>query len=230
MPAPYCATTVLPMSANLRSSKMTKSCFLESSTSLSASSVLQVSYWSTWVFKQQMCGPIWSASSRTCAAEAKSAATLRLVFLRAMVSNRRLPIGFCASLARSSYASRLGLLGAGVGAGAGLMASPALKVWLAATKARTLAATSSLTSACFCSTCRMKLSVKALCSCRPLAARKSRPPCSRSMSTTTSAHLSFTSDSGSTVSSTLAPLVTRSSTMRQLCPGWNAPSIAFLVP
>ena len=36
--------------------------------------------------------------------------------------------------------------------------------------------------------------------------------------------------SGSTVSITEAPLVTRSSTMRQVCPFWNAPSMAFLVP
>lgn len=36
--------------------------------------------------------------------------------------------------------------------------------------------------------------------------------------------------SGSTVSCTLIPLVTRSSTIRQRWPGRNAPSIAFLVP
>ncbi len=35
---------------------------------------------------------------------------------------------------------------------------------------------------------------------------------------------------GSTVSCTLMPEVTRSSTIRQRWPGWNAPSIAFLVP
>ena len=36
--------------------------------------------------------------------------------------------------------------------------------------------------------------------------------------------------SGATVSMTDAPLVTRSSTIRQACPALNAPSIAFLVP
>ena len=83
---------------------------------------------------------------------------------------------------------------------------------------------------CASSVLKTRDSGKTACNRRPLAANRASPPCSRSMRTTTSFTLSPTRSSGSTVSITDAPEVTKSSTHRHVCPSSNAPSICFFVP
>jgi hypothetical protein len=60
---------------------------------------------STCVLNTQMCGPVCSASASISSAVATSAATARLVRLRAMISKHCLATLFLASPARSSYDS-----------------------------------------------------------------------------------------------------------------------------
>uniref|UniRef100_K3XUB4 Uncharacterized protein n=1 Tax=Setaria italica TaxID=4555 RepID=K3XUB4_SETIT len=68
------------------------------------------------------------------------------------------------------------------------------------------------------------------CRVIPLAARFSLPPCSRSTTTTASVTTSPSARSGAAVSSTDAPLVTRSSMMRTVSPALYDPSMDLAVP
>mmetsp|Transcript_39014 Transcript_39014/g.96672 ORF Transcript_39014/g.96672 Transcript_39014/m.96672 type:complete len:217 (+) Transcript_39014:362-1012(+) len=89
-PLEYCPTTVLPMSANLRSSKIRKLCLAASASSLLPKAWSKSGYRSQCVLSTQISGPIWSASASSSAAVSTSAATHRLVFLVSMRFHRSL--------------------------------------------------------------------------------------------------------------------------------------------
>mmetsp|Transcript_4335 Transcript_4335/g.15191 ORF Transcript_4335/g.15191 Transcript_4335/m.15191 type:complete len:285 (+) Transcript_4335:167-1021(+) len=101
-PALYCPTTVFPMSANLRSSKMRKSCLSASSRSFGPKEGSKSGNRSTCVLRQQISGPTLSARAMSSAAVGTSAATHRLVRLRSMHSSSALPAEFLANVARSA--------------------------------------------------------------------------------------------------------------------------------
>jgi hypothetical protein len=139
-------------------------------------------------------GPVWHAQIST---RQHASARRTVVIAGAVVSGTH----------------RVGRVAAAAAAGAGSF------VWFPAIKARTASAVASVTRLCFCSTSSIADSLNAACRRSPLAARCCSPPCSRSISTTTSRTTSCSFCSGSRVSSTDAPLVTRSSTTKQVCPG-----------
>mmetsp|Transcript_11833 Transcript_11833/g.49723 ORF Transcript_11833/g.49723 Transcript_11833/m.49723 type:complete len:205 (-) Transcript_11833:785-1399(-) len=80
-PLPYWPTTVLPMSANLRSSKIMNLCLAASSRSFEPKVSSKSGYRSQCVLRMQISGPSLSASSMSSAAVFTSAATQRFVFL-----------------------------------------------------------------------------------------------------------------------------------------------------
>src|SRR5690554_3308053 len=95
------------MSANLRSSKIRKSCFSESSWSeavKSARSDVELKYSaSMWVFATQMRGPICDKSARMDAGDVWSRETQRLVRLRAIKARSVRPRGVRWVAAREEY-------------------------------------------------------------------------------------------------------------------------------
>mmetsp|Transcript_8030 Transcript_8030/g.49607 ORF Transcript_8030/g.49607 Transcript_8030/m.49607 type:complete len:217 (-) Transcript_8030:538-1188(-) len=214
--------TVLPMSANFRSSKIMKSCFLANSWIFVQNSGVKSGRISTWVLSTQIEGPILSANSNSSSAVPTSAATLRFVFLRAISLKSSFATWFSANSALASYVRRLFF--------AHSSATFGRWVWLDVMKSFTFFTVDASSLPCFSSTSMMKVILHAEWSFRPWLVRCWAPPCSRSISTTTSLTFKPSALSGSTVSMTDIPLVTRSSTMRHVCPAWKAPSMAFFVP
>mmetsp|Transcript_79137 Transcript_79137/g.191756 ORF Transcript_79137/g.191756 Transcript_79137/m.191756 type:complete len:225 (+) Transcript_79137:165-839(+) len=101
-PEEYCPTTVFPMSANLRSSKIMKSCFAASSRSVAPNASSKSGYKSQCVFRMQISGPILSASAMSSFAVPTSAATHKLVFFLAMRFHKSFAHLFSVSVARCS--------------------------------------------------------------------------------------------------------------------------------
>mmetsp|Transcript_5376 Transcript_5376/g.9321 ORF Transcript_5376/g.9321 Transcript_5376/m.9321 type:complete len:345 (-) Transcript_5376:203-1237(-) len=213
----YCMTTVLPMSANLRSSKMRNLCSAARAVSCAATSGVHWSRASAWVLRQHMYGPSSAATVSTSAAVHRSAATHRLLCFAAMISNSILAVALVHSAARSEKLSRCGLSRAGAreaaGEGTGVEAAGGRAVWLSWMKSSVALSMCSCRRPSPCNTWRTSVMVKTEWRARFLDVRCARAPCSRSRSTTTSRTTRPSCSSGSTVSNTLIPLVTRSSTI-----------------
>mmetsp|Transcript_13769 Transcript_13769/g.51552 ORF Transcript_13769/g.51552 Transcript_13769/m.51552 type:complete len:348 (+) Transcript_13769:209-1252(+) len=224
-PLAYCPTTVLPMSANLRSSKMRKLCFEASWVSSATNSSEKSGYKSQCVFNTQISGPSLSASSRSSAAVSTSALRHRFVFFVPIKRHNSLAQTLRVSSALSTYGIRFSTGASGISFPLAL--GP---VWFALMNALTDRTKSALILPFFSNVTRTRDRGSTACNFKSFAANRASPPCSRSMSTTTSFTTRPTWFKGSTVSITEAPLVTKSSTTKQVCPTWKAPSIAFFVP
>mmetsp|Transcript_3766 Transcript_3766/g.13384 ORF Transcript_3766/g.13384 Transcript_3766/m.13384 type:complete len:343 (+) Transcript_3766:206-1234(+) len=219
-PEEYCPTTVLPISANLRSSKMRKSCFFAIACNFSPKSSVKSGYKSQCVFNMQISGPNVSASSSNSFAVSTSAATHKFDFFFSIKWNISFAHWLEAIFALSAYVSLFVFSSLGL--------SP--PVWFAAMNCCTSSTNSLLIFPSFSKTFNTLLNGNTACNFNPFFFNVCSPPCSRSIKTTTSVVFNPTCCNGCTVSITDIPLVTKSSTNKHVCPFSNAPSIAFFVP
>mmetsp|Transcript_7338 Transcript_7338/g.26764 ORF Transcript_7338/g.26764 Transcript_7338/m.26764 type:complete len:237 (+) Transcript_7338:1939-2649(+) len=169
----------------------------------------------------QISGPRISAISNNSFAVSTSAATHKLVFLDSINANNCLAHALSVSAERSVYVIRFGLAASAPAAGI---------VWFAATKSFTFCTSSALILPSASNVFNTRVNGRTAWRRKLFDANRASPPCSRSMSTTTSFTFNPTLSNGSTVSMTDAPEVTKSSTHKHVCPSSNAPSICFFVP
>mmetsp|Transcript_5687 Transcript_5687/g.10012 ORF Transcript_5687/g.10012 Transcript_5687/m.10012 type:complete len:289 (-) Transcript_5687:280-1146(-) len=223
-PCAACITTVFPMSANFRSSKIMNRCVSANARSCRAPSKLQSDTISACVFKQHISDPIDSASASNSFIVETSAATHKFDCFSTISCSKRRPTAFFTRLsARFSYDNAFCST-------LSLPAVSGIATWFDCTNARTKSACSleirlefdNISSICDIDSTE--------CTWIPLFNKLLHAPCSRSSNTTTSDTVNPISRNGSTVSITLIPDVTKSSTTSTLCPALKSPSINFFVP
>ncbi|CAG9093536.1 unnamed protein product [Plutella xylostella] len=205
-PLEYCRDTVLPISANFLSSRIKKPNWSASCFSCVTNDSEKSSIMSTWVFTRQMCSPTLVKRSSILAVDVRSTDKHRFDFFVAMMLKSFLAMGLLASFSRFSYVNLVLSTGASATVGS-------LTAWLFFKYSLTFAAVSFVTLPCFTNISNSEEIVNRDFTCTLFASKFLTPPCCLSTMTTASSATSPSLRISFTVSRTLPPDVTTSSTI-----------------